>query len=85
MPKVSPTTEAAKRLWEESFEAQIAQQAYNTAPVEAVIRTVSYYLRDRFPTGELPSLRFLEMGCGAGPHLVWLAQQGMTEPFSLRA
>jgi SAM-dependent methyltransferase len=69
--------EAIKKLWEESFDEQIARQAFNTAPVEAVVRTVSYYLRDRFSCKELESLHFLEMGCGAGPNLVWLAQKGI--------
>jgi SAM-dependent methyltransferase len=68
----------AKEIWEESFEEQIAKQAYNTAPVEALVRTASYYLRDRFSTAELSKLHFLEMGCGAGPNLLWLAQKGMT-------
>jgi len=65
-----------RKLWEESFEEQIARQAYNTAPVEAVIRTVAYFLRDRFSGKGLGDLHFLEMGCGAGPNLVWLAQRG---------
>ena len=28
--------------WEASFEEQIARGAYNTAPVEALVRSVSY-------------------------------------------
>lgn len=66
-----------KKLWEESFDAQIAQQAYNTAPVEALIRCVAYYLRARHPQERWSSLHFMEMGCGAGPNLVWLAQKGI--------
>ena len=62
--------EAMKRLWEESFAEQVARYSYNTAPVEAVIRTVSYYLRDRFDTEELKRLSFLDMSCGAGPNLI---------------
>ena len=68
----------AKQLWEESFEEQIAKQAYNTAPVEALIRSVSYYLRDRYPVEQRSHLQFLELGCGAGPNLVWLAEKGCT-------
>ncbi len=67
----------SKQLWEESFSEQIARGAYNTAPVEAVVRTVSYFLRDRYKGEELRQLHFLEMGCGAGPNLVWLAQKGI--------
>jgi SAM-dependent methyltransferase len=71
--------DGAKRVWEESFAEQIARQAYNTAPAEAVIRTVAYYLRDRAEQGVgANGMRFLEMGCGAGPNLLWLAQKGIT-------
>jgi SAM-dependent methyltransferase len=66
-----------KQLWSESFEEQITRGAYNTAPVEAVVRTVSYYLRDRYRADALPELRFLEIGCGAGANLVWLAEKGI--------
>jgi len=66
-----------KRLWEESFEAQIASGAYNTAPVEALVRNIAYYLRARYAPAQQRALRFLEMGCGAGPNLVWLAQKGV--------
>ncbi len=64
--------------WESSFQEQVQRQAYNTAPVEALARTVSYYLRDRVPPLRRKALHFLEMGCGAGPNLIWLAGQGMT-------
>lgn len=74
---MSTQDEAMRQVWEESFEEQIARSAYNTAPVEALIRNVSYYLRDRHPDGELSDLRFLEMGCGAGPNLLWLAAKGI--------
>ncbi|MEO8548962.1 MAG: class I SAM-dependent methyltransferase [Kofleriaceae bacterium] len=66
-----------KRLWEDSFDEQIARGAYNTAPVEALIRSVAYWLRDRTAAGKTGQLEFLEMGCGAGPTLVWLAQKGI--------
>ena len=67
----------AKQLWEDSFDEQIAKQAFNTSPVEALVRTVSYYLRDRFTADEIGGLHFMEMGCGAGPNLRWLAGRGM--------
>ena len=71
-------SEAARRTWNGSFEAQIANQSYNTAPVEALARTVSYYLRARYRPEDYGNLNFLEMGCGAGPNLIWLAQKGIT-------
>jgi SAM-dependent methyltransferase len=69
--------EAMEQTWEESFAAQVADQAYNTAPVEALVRTAAYYLRSRYTPEGMRELRFLEMGCGAGPNLVWLAQKGI--------
>lgn len=63
--------------WEASFRAQIAASAYNTAPVEAVIRTVSYYLRARHAVADYGKLRFLDLGCGAGPTMAWLAEKGI--------
>jgi ubiquinone/menaquinone biosynthesis C-methylase UbiE len=63
--------------WEQSFDEQVIRQAYNTAPVEAIIRNASYYLRDRFSNEQLTKLNFLEMGCGTGPNLKWLAQKGI--------
>jgi SAM-dependent methyltransferase len=67
----------SRRQWEASFDEQVARGAYNTAPVEALARTMAYYLRDRFAGEDLSGLRMLEMGCGAGPNLVWLAQKGI--------
>jgi len=67
----------AKVNWEQSFNEQILRQAYNTAPVEAIVRNASYYFRDRFSDDELSKLNFLEMGCGTGPNLIWLAQKGI--------
>jgi SAM-dependent methyltransferase len=67
-----------RRVWEDSFAEQIARGAYNTAPVEALARSVSYYLRERRPEGDYGDLHFAEMGCGAGPNLVWLAEKGIT-------
>ena len=66
-----------KQRWEASFEEQIREHAYNTAPVEAVVRNVAYYLRSRHSDGNYTGLQFLEMGCGAGPNLLWLAQKGI--------
>ena len=66
----------AKGLWEESFEEQIARQAYNTAPVEALARTISYHLRDRYTPDQIRALHYLEMGCGAGSNLLWLVEKG---------
>jgi len=74
---MTQTTADMKRLWEDSFDEQIARGAYNTAPVEALIRSVAYWLRDRTAAGRTGQLEFLEMGCGAGPTLVWLAQKGI--------
>ncbi len=74
---MSETDAASKRRWEESFSEQVARQAYNTAAVEAVVRTVAYCLRERVSGTDLRRLHFLEMGCGAGPNLVWLAQKGI--------
>jgi SAM-dependent methyltransferase len=66
-----------QELWENSFQEQIARQAYNTAPVEALVRTAAYHLRDRRPDGNYAGLHWLEMGCGTGPNLKWLAQKGI--------
>lgn len=66
-----------KETWENAFEEAIAKEAYNTAPVEALARTVSYYLRNRFRPEEQSKLHFLEMGCGMGPNLMWLAGKGI--------
>lgn len=74
---MTTTTADMKRLWEDSFDEQIARGAYNTAPVEALIRSVAYWLRDRKHPPDAAPLNFLEMGCGAGPTLVWLAQKGI--------
>src|SRR4051812_11263756 len=68
---------AMRETWETSFEEQVAREAYNTAPVEALVRNVAYYLRDRFTPEERRELHFAEMGCGAGPNLVWLADKGI--------
>lgn len=69
--------EATRNRWEASFAEQIARSAFNTAPVESVVRTVAYHLRDRYTGEEQHSLHFLEAGCGAGPNLVWLAARGI--------
>ena len=66
-----------RETWETSFEEQVAREAYNTAPVEALVRNVAYYLRDRYTPEQRRELYFAEMGCGAGPNLVWLAEKGI--------
>lgn len=67
-----------KQFWQESFNEAIAKHAYNTSPVEAVVRSVAYHLRDRFPERDaLRKLHFLDMGCGAGPTMIWLAERGV--------
>jgi ubiquinone/menaquinone biosynthesis C-methylase UbiE len=74
---VNSTEKAMQKTWEDSFKEAIKLQAFNTAPVEALVRNVSYYLRGRFPDGNPAGLNFLEMGCGAGPNLLWLAKKGI--------
>lgn len=66
-----------KETWDESFEEQIERQAFNTAPVGDLVRSVSYYLRERYSLEDQKNLSFLEMGCGAAPTLVWLAKKGI--------
>jgi SAM-dependent methyltransferase len=75
---MSTRNDEMREIWDRSFAEQIERQAYNTAPVEALVRSVSYYLRARFGQDELSGLHFAEMGCGAGPNLVWLAEKGIT-------
>src|SRR4051812_41428625 len=70
-------TETMRATWEASFEEQVARDAYNTAPVEALVRSVAYYLRDRYAADDRSQLHFAELGCGAGPNLVWLAEKGI--------
>ncbi|MBI4677669.1 MAG: methyltransferase domain-containing protein [Elusimicrobia bacterium] len=70
------TVSKMRKVWEDSFAAQVAEKAYNTSAVESVVRSVAYYVRGMKPE-ELRRMRFLEMGCGAGPNLVWLAQKGI--------
>lgn len=73
----NPTPQAPD-VWNTAWIEQDTRQAFNTAPVEAVVRTVSYYLRahEKNDSSSL-SLRFLDIGCGAGPNLVWLARKGI--------
>jgi SAM-dependent methyltransferase len=75
---MSTRNDEMREIWDRSFAEQIERQAYNTAPVEALVRSVSYYLRERYTQDELRGLHFAEMGCGAGPNLVWLAEKGIT-------
>ena len=71
-------TDSIERLWNTSFAHQIKQGAYNTAPVEAIVRSVSHHYRAKgFIKHDLKKLKFLEVGCGAGANLAWLAEQGI--------
>ena len=74
---MSTREQEMRETWETSFREQVESGAFNTAPVEALVRNVSYYLRDRHKPGEMGGLHFAEMGCGAGPNLVWLAEKGI--------
>lgn len=64
--------------WDDYFERDCG--LVNTAPVEAVIKPVAYWLRRR----SYSSVRdkALEIGCGAGATLVWLAGRG-AEPYGI--
>ncbi|MBT3784386.1 class I SAM-dependent methyltransferase [bacterium] len=66
-----------RETWDHAFEEASRRKAFNLAPAEPLVRSVSYYLRSRFTDGEYHHLNFLEMGCGAGPNLRWLAGQGI--------
>jgi SAM-dependent methyltransferase len=77
MAPMSSQNQAMRETWETSFAEQVARHAYNTSPVEALVRSVSYYLRDRYEPEAYGQLHFCEMGCGAGPNLVWLAEKGI--------
>src|SRR5688572_22371 len=77
MAPMSSQNQAMRDTWETSFAEQVARHAYNTSPVEALVRSVSYYLRDRYQPEDYGQLHFCEMGCGAGPNLVWLAEKGI--------
>lgn len=68
---------AMQKTWDTSFQEQIAAAAYNTAPVEALVRTVAHHLRPRVEPDAYGALHYLEVGCGAGPNLVWLAERGI--------
>ena len=47
----------AQKNWDNSFEEQIETNSYNTAPVEAIIRTISYYL-SQHSSNDYRKLRF---------------------------
>jgi SAM-dependent methyltransferase len=74
---VSTPERVMRETWDRSFAEQIERHAYNTAPVEALVRSTAYHLRDRVPQGEESSLHAAELGCGAGPNLLWLADRGL--------
>ena len=65
-----------KQLWDNSFIAQEKDYSYNSVPPEAIVRTVSYHLRS-LPEEQRRNLRYLDMGCGAGSTLLWLAERGI--------
>ncbi len=64
----------AKKVWNESFEDQVAQNAQHSVPVEALVRTVSYYLRNHKKNPE--DLHFLELGFGNAINMCWFANRG---------
>ena len=67
-----------ERLQNISFAYQIEQGAYNTDPVEAIVRSVAHHFRAKgFTKDDCRKLKFLEVGCGAGANLGWLAEQGV--------
>ncbi len=76
MNRPAPSQRRMQETWDRSFREQIAASAYNTSAVEAVIRHVAYHIRGRKPAA-LRRMAYLEMGCGAGPNLVWLARKGI--------
>ena len=49
----------------------------NDAPVEAVIKVVTYNLRAKYGN-DWSRLEFLDLGCGGGVTMQWLAHRGMT-------
>src|SRR3954453_16681744 len=75
---MSTTSDEMRAVWEQSFAEQVERWAYNTAPVEALVRSVSYYLRERYSDDELKGLHFAEMGCCVGPNLVCLTDKGIS-------
>ena len=51
-----------ERLWNPSFAHQIKQGAYNTAPVEAIVRSVAHHFRAKgFTKDDCRKLKFLEL------------------------
>ncbi|MBM3572557.1 MAG: class I SAM-dependent methyltransferase [Alphaproteobacteria bacterium] len=68
---------AMEKTWDSSFQEQVAAAAYNTAPVEILVRTLAHHLRPRVKPEDYRRLSFLEVGCGAGPNLIWLAERGI--------
>lgn len=66
-----------QKKWDNSFKEQLQSFTYNTAPVDVIVRNVSYYLRGRYQEEEIKSLKFLEIGCGGGVNLIWLAKKGI--------
>ena len=70
--------EFMEEWWDDSFKEQIDQNAYNTAPVEALVRFTSHFLLALFESPEqIKQLKVLEIGCGSGANLIWLAEKGI--------
>ena len=73
-PKQSKEESSYEMVWRRSFKDKIANKANNSAPVEAIVRNVSCYLRNRFGIQDYSNLQFLDMGCSTGANLLWLAR-----------
>lgn len=69
--------QSSKSTWNESFDQAIKQEAFNTSPAEALVRTTSYWLRENYDSSNFKNLEFLELGCGAGPNLRWILNKGL--------
>ena len=74
MVKTDVKPRSKSDLWNKVF---AAKDAVNLAPPEAVVRTVSYHLRSHYKPREYGKLHFLDVGCGGGAMLIWLAQKGV--------
>lgn len=71
----APERPESARTWNESFRESVKAGTINSAPVEAIVRTISHHVRG-LSEEVVGSMRFLELGCGTGPNLVWLASRG---------
>jgi tellurite methyltransferase len=75
--RMTDSQQESRETWERSYRGMKARGSFNTAPVEAIVRNTAYYLRERYPDGPPSTLHFLEMGCGSGVNLRWLAEKGV--------